>query len=267
LQLRFQPFYKGKEKMKRTYFATNILRTVAIASLSLLSMGAFNAATAGVVTLTDTNPGDLMKITGIPNNTANGITVTESYGESKLIPYNSLNPIVPDAAHYAVVTQADTFFDSIVSYTGLAQGQLFEFEFQITNNTPYGWKDYHFEIWNTTFTARQHAPWASPNPPANIPTLYSDQFTGLTIHPNVGTFYSAAGSGETHEVLEVGSYTLRMELFSFNNTGDGEFGLRQVATATPEPGSLAIFGIGCSLVMAVRRRRSGRLAAKESPQV
>lgn len=253
--------------MKRNLTTTNIIRFAAFACLSILSVGTSLNATAGVITLTDGNLGDLMSITSTTN-TANGVTVTESYGESTLIPYISLNAILPDAGHMAIVTPSLTYFDKVVSYTGIAQGDLFEFEFQITNNSMHDWKDYHFEIWDTGFTARQQAPWASPNPPANLSTLFSDQFTGLAIHPNVGTFYSAPGSGETHSILEVGTYTLRMELYSFNNTGDGAFGLRQVATtAVPEPGSMAIFGIGCSLAMVMRRRRRNRLAVEESAAV
>lgn len=267
LQLRLQPFYKGKEKMKRNFFASNSLRTVAVACVTLLSTGAFNDATAGVLTIADLNLGDQMSITSVTN-TASGVTVVESYGESTLTPYTTLNPIQPDAGNMAIVTPTLTYFDKLVTYSGIAQGELTEFEFQITNNTPHAWRDYHFEIWNTDFTARQQAPWASPNPPDFIPTLYSDQFTGLDIHPNVAAIYSAQNSGERHSIQEVGTYTLRMELYSYNNTGNGEFGLRQVATAAvPEPGSLAIFGIGCSLVMAVRRRRSSHLATKESAQV
>lgn len=250
--------------MKRICFSMNRLRSVALACLSLLAAGIANYAQAGVVTITDLNPGDLMSITGTPVNTVNGITVKESYGESTKIPYNSLNTILPDAGDIALVTPSHTYFDKLVTYSGMTQGQLFEFQFEITNATPWDWSDYHFEIWNADFTARQQAPWASPNPPLNLPTLHSDQFTGLQIHPNVATFYSFPGSGERHSVTEVGTYTLRMELFSFNNTGDGSFGMRQVATVTPEPGSMAIFGIGSGLAMFVRRRRKQRLAANAS---
>jgi hypothetical protein len=157
----------------------------------------------------------------------------------------------------AIVTPSHTYFDKVVTYNNIVSGELTEFQFEITNNTPFGWRDYHFEIWNDDFTARQQAPWASPNPNSgNLPTLYSDQFTGLVIHPNVATFHSFAGSGERHLKGETGIYTLRMELYSFNNTGSGSFGLRQVATTVPEPASMAIFGLGFSFVMAARRKRA-----------
>jgi hypothetical protein len=252
--------------MKRTLTTSNIIRFAAFACLSILSVGSSLRATAGVITVADLNLSDQMSITSVTN-TASGVTVVESYGESTLIPYVTLNPIQPDAEPYAVVTQAHTYFDKLVSYSGIAQGELTEFEFQILNNSAYPWKDYHFEIWNSNFTVRQNAPWASPNPPSNIPTLFSDQFTGLDLHPYVGTFYSAPGSGETHSIGELGTYKLRMELYAFNSTGAGEFGLRQVATAVPEPGSMAIFGIGCSLAMVMRRRRRNRLAVEESAAV
>ena len=246
--------------VKRILSNSSFRRLVNLACLSLLALGFTDVSRAGVVSVTDLNLADQMSITGIPVNTANGITINESYGESTLIPYNSQYPILPDADPYAIVTPQSTYFDKVVGYTGMTQGQSFEFDFQITNNTPYKWHDMHFEIWNVDFTQRLQAPWTLPDP------LATDQFTGLDLHTDVGTFYSFPGSGESHDPLETGTYILRMELYAFNSTEDGSFGLRQVATATPEPGTLAIFGIGCGMAMVARRRRS-RLAAKESASV
>jgi len=223
-------------------------------------IGVQSVASAGVITLTDVNIMDAMSITS-QTGMASGVTVAETYAESTLIPYNGLVPIQPDAGHYAVVTPGHTYFDKIVSYSGFTSNEIGLMTFQITNSTPYNWSDYHFEIWNTSFTVREQAPWAFPNPPAFTSPLVSDQFTGLTINPNVGSLYSFAGSGELHEVGVTGIYTLRMQLFSFANSGSGQFGLRQVATVTPEPASMAIFGIGGSMLMYVRRRR-GRTTSK-----
>ena len=224
--------------------------------LALAAASICTPANAGTVSFSDLNLGDAMSITGITN-TANGVTVTESYGESTKIPYYSLVPIYPDAGKTAFVTPSYTYFDKVVTYSGFASGDLVEFQFEITNNTFRRWSDYHFEIWNDEFTARQQAPWASPNPNSgNLPTLHSDQFTGLVIHPNVATFHSFAGSGERHKIGETGIYTLRMELYSFTNSGFGTMGLRQVATTIPEPASMAIFGLGFSFVMAARRKRA-----------
>ena len=217
-------------------------------------------ANAGVITLADQNLTDAMSITGQTANPS-GVTVAETYAESTLIPYVHLVPIQPDAEGLAIVTPGHTYFDKVVSFSGFASNEIGVMTFQITNSTPYGWSDYHFEIWNTSFTVREQAPWAFPNPPAFTSPLVSDQFTGLTIHPNVGSSYSFAGSGERHEVGVTGIYTLRMELFSFANSDSGAFGLRQVATVTPEPASMAIFGIGGSMLMYARRRRD-RSASK-----
>jgi hypothetical protein len=225
--------------------------------LSIIGIDA--KANAGVITLVDQNLADAMSITG-QTGMISGVTVTETYAESTLIPYNSLVPIQPDAGHLAVVTPGHTYFDSIVSFSGFASNEIGVMTFQITNSTPYNWLDYHFEIWNTSFTVREQAPWAFQNPPGFILPLVSDQFTGLSINPNVGSSYSLAGSGERHEVGVTGIYTLRMELFSFANSSSGQFGLRQVAT-TPEPASMAIFGIGGSMLMYARRRRD-RSASK-----
>ncbi len=225
--------------------------------LSIIGIDA--KANAGVITLVDINLTDAMSITGQTANPS-GVTVAETYAESTLIPYVHLVPIQPDAEGLAIVTPGHTYFDKVVSFSGFASNEIGLMTFQITNSTPYGWSDYHFEIWNTSFTVREQAPWAFPNPPAFTSPLVSDQFTGLTIHPNVGSLYSFPGSGELHEVGVTGIYTLRMELYSFANSSSGEFGLRQVAT-TPEPASMAIFGIGGSMLMYARRRRD-RSASK-----
>jgi hypothetical protein len=255
-----------RKQMKKTMSKSSIFGWGCGVFLSLVTAGMFNTANAGTLTFTDLNLGDAMSITGVTN-TANGVTVTENYAESTRIPYSSLVPIYPDAGNEALVTSAHTYFDKVVTYSGFQTGDLAEFEFQITNSTNRNWWDYHYEIWNDDFTARQQAPWASPNPNSgNLPTLYSDQFTGLVIHPNVATFHSFAGSGERHLKGETGIYTLRMELYSFNNTGSGSFGLRQVATTVPEPASMAIFGLGFSFVMAARRKRA-KSANQETPSV
>ena len=252
--------------MKKTMSKSSIFGWGCGVFMSLMTAGMFNSANAGTLTFTDLNLGDAMSITGVTN-TANGVTVTESYGESHMIPYTSLVPIFPDAKDTALVTSAHTYFDKVVTYSGFASGDLAEFQFEITNNTKHNWWDYHYEIWNEDFTARQQAPWASPNPNSgNLPTLYSDQFTGLVIHPNVATFHSFAGSGEKHLKGELGIYTLRMELYSFTNSGSGTLGLRQIATTVPEPASMAIFGLGFSFVMASRRKRT-KSANLETPTV
>ena len=243
--------------MKKTMSKSSLFGWGCGVFMSLVTVGMFNTANAGTITVSDLNLGDAMSITGITN-TATGVTMTENYAESTLIPYTSLVPIFPDAGNMAIVTPTSTYFDKVVTYAGIASGELTEFQFEITNNTPYRWRDYHFEIWNDDFTARQQAPWASPNPNSgNLPTLYSDQFTGLGIYPNIASFYSYPGSGERHGIGAMGIYTLRMELYSFTNSGTGTMGLRQIATtAVPEPASMAIFGLGFSCVMAARRKRA-----------
>ena len=243
--------------MKKTMSKSSLFGWGCGVFMSLVTVGMFNTANAGTITVSDLNLGDAMSITGITN-TATGVTMTENYAESTLIPYTSLVPIFPDAGNMAIVTPTSTYFDKVVTYTGIASGELTEFQFEITNNTPYRWRDYHFEIWNDDFTARQQAPWASPNPNSgNLPTLYSNKFTGLGIYPNIASFYSYPGSGERHGIGAMGIYTLRMELYSFTNSGTGTMGLRQIATtAVPEPASMAIFGLGFSFVMAARRKRA-----------
>jgi hypothetical protein len=242
--------------MKTILFRTHLQRLNLFAMICLAIIGVQSDASAGMITLTDVNITDAMSITS-QTGMASGVIVAETYAESTYIPYNSLVPIQPDAGHHAIVTPGHTYFDKIVTYSDFISNEIGLMTFLITNSTPNDWSDYHFEIWNTSFTVRAQAPWAFPNSPDFILPLVSDQFTGLSINPNVGSVFSFRNSGELHEKGVTGIYTLRMELFSFANAGAGEFGLRQVATAViPEPASMAIFGIGGSMLMYVRRRRS-----------
>ena len=239
-----------KFKMKRLSYFTLIC-------LSIIGVQA--NANAGVISLVDLNPGDAMSVTGQVQS-GNILTVSQTYGDNKLIPFINHNPIFPDAGNLAIVNQASGYFDTKLTYSGLVSGEVTELTFQILNGSqPYDWYDYHFEFWtveNGVFTARHIAPWAAPNPPSFLPTLNSDKFTGKFVGGEVGDFYSTAGSGEKHQYNTVGTYTLRVELFALEQSGLNEIGIRQIATTTPEPASMAIFGIGGSMLMYARRRRA-----------
>ena len=247
-----EPF--KRKKFKRKF---NMKRLSYLTLICLLIIGVQAKANASVVSLVDLNLADAMSITG-QTNTVGGITVTERYAESTLIPYDSQYPFPVGSCTSAIVTPSHTYFDKVVSFTGAIAGDLFEFEFQILNDTPYDWCDYHFEIWDTTFTTRQTASWFYDDAQLD---LFSDRFTGLELHTDVATFYGTPG----HKVGDTGVYRLKMELFAFANSDFGSFGMRQVAT-TPEPASMAIFGIGGSMLMFVRRRRA-RLTAKANENI
>jgi hypothetical protein len=66
------------------YWGLNLFLTLTAASIC-------TPANAGTVTFSDLNLGDAMSITGITN-TAYGVTVTESYGESEKFPIRRWSP-------------------------------------------------------------------------------------------------------------------------------------------------------------------------------
>lgn len=254
--------------MKTCLRRLNLNRWSYFTLICLAIVGIQARANGSVVSLVDLNPTDAMSITG-QTPVAGGVTVTETYAERKLIPYDTQYPILPDAGYFAIVAPNSTdpfynYFDKVVTFSGALTNELFEFEFQILNSTPYDWRDYHFEIWNPTFTVRQTAPWFNNDPNNPQLDLFSDQFTGLELHPDVGTFRSFPGSGEIHEVGVTGVYKLKMNLYAFANSDSGSFGMRQVATTTPEPASMAIFGIGSGMLMYARRRARSTAKANEA---
>ena len=254
--------------MKTCLHRLNLSRWSHFTLICLAIVGIQARANGSVVSLVDLNLTDAMSITS-QTPVAGGITVTETYAETNLIPYDTQYPILPDAGYFAIVAPNPTnpfynYFDKVVTFSGALTNELFEFEFQILNSTPYDWRDYHFEIWNSTFTVRQTAPWFNNDPNNPQLDLFSDQFTGLELHPDVGTFRSFPGSGEIHEVGETGIYKLKMNLYALANSDSGSFGMRQVATTTPEPASMAIFGIGSGMLMYARRRARSTDKANEA---
>jgi hypothetical protein len=101
--------------MKRLSYLTLIC-------LSIIGVQA--KANASVVSLVDLNLADAMSITG-QTNTVGGITVTERYAESTLIPYDSQYPFPVGSCTSAIVTPSHTYFDKVVSFTGAIAGDLF----------------------------------------------------------------------------------------------------------------------------------------------
>jgi len=251
----YKPLKKSK-KMKTCLHRFNLNRWSYFTLICLAIVGIQARANGSVVSLVDVNLTDAMSITG-QTPVAGGITVTETYADKKLIPYDTQYPILPDAKPYAIVAPdlmvpgGYHYFDKVVTFSSAQANVLFEFEFQILNSTGHRWWDYHFEIWNPAFTVRQTAPWFNNDPQLD---LFSDQFTGLELHPDVATFRKLPNLLEFHEHGETGIYKLKMDLYSLTNMDSGSFGMRQVATTTPEPASMAIFGIGSGVLLYARRR-------------
>jgi hypothetical protein len=254
--------------MKTCFLRLNLNRWSCFTLICLAIVGIQARANGSVVSLVDVNLTDAMSITG-QTPVAGGITVTETYAENKLIRYDTQYPILPDAQHYAIVAPDLTvpgyhYFDKVVTFSGAIANELFEFEFQILNSTGHRWWDYHFEIWNPAFTVRQTAPWFNNDPNNPQLDLFSDQFTGLELHPDVATFRKLPNLPEFHEPGETGIYKLKMDLYSLTNMDSGSFGMRQVATTTPEPASMAIFGIGSGMLLYARRRARSTAKSNEA---
>ena len=204
--------------------------------LSVAPMGQANAA----ITVTDLYA-DNNTITGQLNPDPN-VTVFEDYNELTRIPY-------PSHDGYAIVNSSYQYFDKLVTYTGATSGTSSQLLFQVYNSTPWAWSDYHIELWDSTFTTR-------------LTTLSvtsgNDQFTSSNNVGGVISFY-APGS---HNSLETGNYWITTDLYAINGTADGQFGIRQVATTVPEPGTIMLMGIGALGMFGVKnaKRREADVA-------
>jgi hypothetical protein len=193
----------------------------------LLSVAPTVQANAATITITDQNPADLNSITGQNyNDLSNTLVVTENYNETHLIPY-------PSHDGMAVVNSSLNYFDKVITFSGVTSSPT-TLQFVVTNTTPYNWSDYHIELWNSTFTTRLSS---------SLVTSYSNTvFTNMSNSGGIVTFW-APGSQSGNPADGVGTYTIQANLLAVNGSGDGSFGIRQVATA-PEPGTIMLLGIG-----------------------
>ena len=115
-------------------------------------------------------------------------------------------------------------------------------EFQVTNQTPYTWSDYHF-----LFT---DIPGIPPNQPINSAIdLWSDQFTQWAWDPaGQEVKFWAPNWVPPGGVVN----------FQFRLTGvqPGTFiGLEQIATTVPEPSTILLFGLGILGLTGMSRRK------------
>jgi hypothetical protein len=101
--------------------------------------------------------------------------------------------------------------------------------FHVKNTTPYTWSDYHFELWDATFSHRLGSFEGTP---------HSDIFTNVAF---------ANGNSELH-FWAPGWVPALTGLVNFSGVGIADppdsFGIRQVATTVPVPGSLLLLGTG-----------------------
>lgn len=207
-------------------------------------------ASANII-VTDINLGDLNTIDSVVVNPANvppDVIIKETYGEDNLIPFPSHdgNAVVDNDPSEGV-----RYFDKGVELTAGEAGK-WDFVFEITNDTPYRWSDYHFLFYtDDTFMTELDVE------STDILFGWSNtvQFQNTDLSGNELQFWSPAH----HEIGATHTYQLALDLDALRAATGNDFGIRQVAT-TPIPGTVALMGFGLAAGFVARRRRSAQVA-------
>jgi hypothetical protein len=223
----------------------------------------------GCITITDrylndkniiTSYSEITDLCGYP-----GVRVFENYGEEYLTPYSSHDG-------YAIVNKDGKFFDKVVTFTDddldkccckngcYTDPGIWAFEFQVHNTSPYAWSDYHFELWDETFTNRYQNP-------ALLIGWSSNIFQNSSLDDSILQFWAP----DWQDPSETNTFLLYMDLNKFAcgcdcTCGDNPctcgctcdvraFGIRQVATTVPEPATMVLLGSGLLGAAAFRRLR------------
>ena len=192
----------------------------------LLSIGQVQA-----VSVTDRWTDDLNTITSVDsNNGTSTVIIAENYREDTLIPY-------PSHDHYAVVDfdqgEPIRYFDKIIDLEG--ETGIWELIFEVTNDTPWKWSDYHFEFYDVTFTNE-----------LDVTGIISDWsnsviFTNSDQSGNELQFWDDWPTN--HFVGDTHTYTFKID----TDLMPSIFGLRQIATA-PEPTTVLLICLGLSFL-------------------
>jgi len=222
----------------------NLMRSLLV---GLLTVGLVSTASAALITVTDVVDDDLNIIDEIIEDSDGSIlTLKETYAEDDLVPYPSRNG-------YAVVDITDEgeirWFDKLFEFEQGEDTTGWTFEFEVTNQTPWHWSDYHFVFYDTEFENRLDftdilVDWS------NTVVFQNSEFSSGSGPDDIKSeleFWKPA----YHRVGDTHTYTLN---FSDTNPLPTEFGIRQIATVS-EPVSLALFGLGLAGLGLMRRRR------------
>jgi hypothetical protein len=227
---------------------------VGFASSLTLSLSLVQQAQA--ITVRDRWDGDLNEITDVfQDQFSPMLSIAEDYNENNLVPYPS-----PDG--YAVVNlspetgcpvgQGICWFDKIFTLAGGDRGKMWSFLFDVSNTSPYHWSDYHFEIYDSTFT-----------------NLISDVLVGAednlvfldkTVHSET-VWYSGGEQWPTPDrETNPNPFVLYFDLDAVRDNHGGSFGIRQIATTSvPEPTGLLGIGLGFGLGVLCHKRQKRKL--------
>ena len=149
--------------------------------------------------------------------------VDETYSFTHTVPYPSHNG-------FAIIDTDGTWFEKEI--TPVVPLEIFEFN--VYNNTPYVWSEYHF-LFNDTQGVIFDILYIS----SNIFTNWDWDGTELKFWEPVGV-----APGDTVQM----SFTLLADKFL-------PIGVTQIATTVPEPTTLLLFGIGLLGLARVSRRK------------
>ncbi|MBC8233906.1 PEP-CTERM sorting domain-containing protein [bacterium] len=201
--------------------------------LTCLVISLFIIGQVWAINVVDVYDDDLNEITGIDVSPGT-VEVFEDYNETHLIPY-------PSHDGYAVVNHRDEFFDKVVTVnpSDIGMTAVWNFDFIVENTTPYVWSDYHFEFWNETFST-----------PIAFPSVFAWDggiFTNSALNGNVLEFWAPGwqNPGDTNTFhMQIDLFILGLDLGFSPFAEQYSFGIRQVATTVPEPGTILLLGFG-----------------------
>ena len=203
---------------------------------------AFGQAQA-IIMVDDVYDDDFNYVTHVDQDTdASTLFVEEDYNEDNLIPYQSHDGwgIVDND-----IGEPVRYFDKVVTLNGAQSDWLFSFI--VTNTTSYWWSDYHFEFYDEDFSTK-----------LDITDILLD-WSNTVVFEQWARVYNELHFWDPvtrHAPGQTASYNLRLDLDAIHSTVGDTFGIRQVATTVPEPGSIVLLGLGLTGLAFFSRRKT-----------